>query len=426
MAHTLFFISRFISVLILLISFIEAISVGFTYRDLLFVSSVLIFWAVSLLYEYKRKIFSVGYLFYFIVLFLSHLWAPYRYIKDSYIHSLSETKPDDHFDIYAGVFILTSLLMFIYLLSRDKSNILKFEVGIVDYKSIKQIFYTLLLFLPLWLGVDSEISRFSLVFFTTYFIVIFWSFSTLRKQKVVLAGFVISIIVIILMSTWRFILLKYLFPILLFSILKTSFPYYKKINLRYIGLFLAGIMSIVLYGIVSEINKLPKNHGFLPDVILTFSSLDMIAYWTDRQLYRIITIWTLLGGNIIEYVNAHGFMYGLTYIKPLAFFFGFPYISLPLISAEIINASYAQPGIVAEGYANWGAIGAVINCFIIFIIAEFLLDYYLRKRSMFSLLLMLVTFSQVMLDGGTINSILYMSFLGFLSFYGLNILKRII
>lgn len=130
-------------------------------------------------------------------------------------------------------------------------------------------------------------------------------------------------------------------------------------------------------------------------------------------------------GNIIEYVNAHGFMYGLTYIKPFAFFFGFPYISLPLISAEIINASYAQPGIVAEGYANLGIIGAVINCFIIFIIAEFLLDYYLRKKNMFSLLLVLVTFSQVMLDGGTINSILYMSFLGFLSFYGLNILKRI-
>lgn len=56
-------------------------------------------------------------------------------------------------------------------------------------------------------------------------------------------------------------------------------------------------------------------------------------------------------------------------------------MSLPLLSAKYISASYAQPGLIAEGYANFGVVGAVINMLIPFAIAEGSLTYFLKKRN---------------------------------------------
>lgn len=171
-------------------------------------------------------------------------------------------------------------------------------------------------------------------------------------------------------------------------------------------------------------NKLSKEGVTLSvDLLYTFASFDTLSYWVDRQIYRIISIWVVLSGNVIEYVNHHGFFYGLTYIKFLASWGGFPYISLPLISAEIIGASYAQPGAVAEGYANFGIIGGAINCFVIFLMAELYLDLYLRKRTILSMLFLFVVFCQVLIDGGTANSVLFLTILGYMSFNSYKIFK---
>ena len=69
-------------------------------------------------------------------------------------------------------------------------------------------------------------------------------------------------------------------------------------------------------------------------------------------------------------------------------------------------ASYAQPGLLAEGYANFGIIGAVVNLLIPFVLAELFLDIFLKKRDGFSICLMTIPFVKVLLDGGTINSII--------------------
>ncbi len=52
-------------------------------------------------------------------------------------------------------------------------------------------------------------------------------------------------------------------------------------------------------------------------------------------------------------MKVHGFFHGITYVKSFAGYFGFEYVSLPLLSAKYISASYAQPGLIAEGYANF-------------------------------------------------------------------------
>lgn len=79
-------------------------------------------------------------------------------------------------------------------------------------------------------------------------------------------------------------------------------------------------------------------------------------------------------------------------------------MSLPLLSAKYISASYAQPGLIAEGYANFGVVGAVINMLIPFAIAEGSLTYFLKKRNVLALCILSVPYTKLLFDGGTINN----------------------
>lgn len=124
-----------------------------------------------------------------------------------------------------------------------------------------------------------------------------------------------------------------------------------------------------------------------------------------NQFYRIFGIWTELGGNIIDFVHKNGFFYGITYVKFLAPYFGFEYVSLPAISARYIQASYAQPGLIAEGYANFGIIGIGCKYVDSFLLAEYFLDLFLKKRVDYQLSDD-NSCREVLLDGGTINSII--------------------
>lgn len=61
---------------------------------------------------------------------------------------------------------------------------------------------------------------------------------------------------------------------------------------------------------------------------------------------------------------------------------------------------------IAEGYANFGIIGSVVNMLIPFLLAEYFLNLFLKKRDGLSICLMTIPFVKILLDGGTINSII--------------------
>ena len=171
---------------------------------------------------------------------------------------------------------------------------------------------------------------------------------------------------------------------------------------------LAGVLAGCLYGVVSEVYKL--NHDYngqyqIQDIVTDSQMLFTFFY---RQFYRVFAIWIKLGGYIINHAQINGYYFGLTYIKPLAGVFGFQYVSLPLIAAKYDQASYAQPGLLAEGYANFGIIGAAINLLAVFFFMEFTWNRYRRKPSIINLLYTVVPFSQILLDGGTLNSSIYL------------------
>ena len=180
---------------------------------------------------------------------------------------------------------------------------------------------------------------------------------------------------------------------------------YKK-GKKVVPLLIFGIFVVMAYGMVSELVKLnlyyDRNYNILSEITNFKSIYDSCV----RQVYRLFGVWTELGGNIIQHVKVHGFFHGITYVKSFAGYFGFEYVSLPLLSAKYISASYAQPGLIAEGYANFGVVGAVINMLIPFAIAEGSLTYFLKKRNVLALCILSVPYTKLLFDGGTINNMI--------------------
>lgn len=205
----------------------------------------------------------------------------------------------------------------------------------------------------------------------------------------------------------RYLLVEYVVPILLMYFVLVAVNDNRKRGKKVVPLLIAGVVAIMAYGMVSELIKLNtywgRNYNLLYEITNFKSIIDSCA----RQVYRLFGIWTELGGNIIHHVNLHGFYHGLTYVKSLAGVFGFEYVSLPLISAEYISAAYAQPGLLAEGYANFGIFGAVLNLMVPFGIMEGALSWFLKKRDPLAICILTVPFTKILLDGGTINNIIF-------------------
>ena len=207
--------------------------------------------------------------------------------------------------------------------------------------------------------------------------------------------------------TNRFLFIQYIMPLLLIFFLFVAVNDNYKKGKKVVPLLIFGIFVVMAYGMVSELVKLnlyyDRNYNILSEITNFKSIYDSCV----RQVYRLFGVWTELGGNIIQHVKVHGFFHGITYVKSFAGYFGFEYVSLPLLSAKYISASYAQPGLIAEGYANFGVVGAVINMLIPFAIAEGSLTYFLKKRNVLALCILSVPYTKLLFDGGTINNMIF-------------------
>jgi hypothetical protein len=207
--------------------------------------------------------------------------------------------------------------------------------------------------------------------------------------------------------TNRFLFIQYIMPLLLIFFLFVAVNDNYKKGKKVVPLLIFGIFVVMAYGMVSELVKLNLYYDRSYNILSEITNFKSIYDSCVRQVYRLFGVWTELGGNIIQHVKVHGFFHGITYVKSFAGYFGFEYVSLPLLSAKYISASYAQPGLIAEGYANFGVVGAVINMLIPFAIAEGSLTYFLKKRNVLALCILSVPYTKLLFDGGTINNMIF-------------------
>lgn len=429
MSHTLFWCTRVIVALILIFTFADGREV-FSWRALAYIISFLLFFLVSFCYERKRQLFSVGYLFYFVVAFLDFNVGPYvlRFNKNVVDKANIGYIPDQYF-LYWIIFISISLIILIYLLPQRTFLVsrIKWNLYIPVKQSENIIFTFLLLLVPsfLWGG---EMGIIILLPAVLYMIIIVVADKRLRKQAYSKLGLFLSVLIILSTITRRFIFIEYIMPLIFFYITYKSQQYQNTFSRKIVISLVLVLICGGLYGIISELIKLNLYYGgsyTINDFLAIMQSGDLLEKWLTHQSYRIIDIWTRLGTNIIIYTDTHGFLWGLSYVKFLAPVFGFPYVSLPDISAELIGASYAQPGLVAEGYANFGIIGSIINLGFVFFLAEFLLERYIKAQNILNLILYIAPFSQILLDGGTLMSALVIIFYVYMTMFITQVITKL-
>jgi hypothetical protein len=378
-------------------------------REFYLLVSLALFLFNSYLYERKLKIFGPGYIIYFFVVFLIHNVSSYAYTGNYGNLGWFARYPENHYLLYFIIYIIINLIILIYLLYSGsyKKESIKLNFSIKKNESLSILFISLYFLLPVQYLIGGEIKKLLITSCTYFFITVIY-FKLYKKSGLYIVGFIFSIIIVYFLLDWRFIALQYLLPFGIAIVILHSINKQKsfKLNFKSTLYILIALYGVIVYGVVSEMFKLGQVNG-LNSITNVLFNFDAFTYWVERQLFRIFQIWIILGGNIVEYTDANGMFYGITYIKSLAPYLGFEYISIPKISADLAGANYAQPGLVAEGYANFGIIGAVINVLSVFFLAEFLQRRFLKKQTMLNLMLLCTPFSSVLIDGGTFNSALF-------------------
>lgn len=367
------------------------------------------FWIVSVLYEKKRKVFSTGYIMLMINVFINGIICP-CYFTESRLDEGTRPgviQPQDFWELYVIVYFLTMAVVLLYLLYAKPTTKEIQNEDFIQYDRIDDAAVFLMgivvLFLNFRFGSTGAVMYVPvLCYFAMRFL---WTGGKLNIYTIL--GLLGGLYCIFRLRYSRYMIVEYVVPLLLMYFALVAVNDNRKRGKKVVPLLILGIIAVFAYGMISELVKLNTYWGRNYNLLYEITNFRSIVDFCGRQVYRLFGIWTELGGNIIHHVNLHGFYHGITYIKPLAGVLGFEYVSLPLISAEYISAAYAQPGLLAEGYANFGIIGAVINLLAPFALAEGALSWFLKKRDPLAICLLTVPFTKVLLDGGTINNIIF-------------------
>lgn len=375
----------------------------------LLLSALTVFLIISVLYERKRRVFSVGYLFILINVFIDGVLCP-GYFTDSRLREMEREgvqEPQDFFMLYLGIYFIIMAVIFLYLLCIKRTTEEIGQDDFIEYKRTDDIAVFLMgiiiLFFNFRLGTSGLVLYVPVM---CYFVARF--LCTHGKINIyTIFGLLGGLYCLYRVRTNRFLVIQYIMPILLILFLFAAVNDNYKKGKKVVPLLICGIVLVFAYGMVSEMVKLNLYYNRSYNILSEITNFKSVYDSCVRQVYRLFGVWTELGGNIIQHVKVHGFFHGITYVKSFAGYFGFEYVSLPVLSAKYISASYAQPGLIAEGYANFGVIGAVINMLIPFAIAEGSLEFFLKKKNPLALCILSVPYTKLLFDGGTINNMIF-------------------
>lgn len=400
MKGALFTISRLMAILLALYVVVALYFEGATIR----IASMIVLLSLFLYYSYlteKKNGFSLGYLFVFIVVYITNSAIACRY-TDFYLNKLTTIGEFGYwmpssYKLYFIVDFWFYIIAIIWLKTKRKSYANKIVKPTEFSNNTRKGFDIGALLLSL-IGVLFDIYEATLPLFAYFVVRLLFD-----KGHRIVPFFVLPILFLLFPESilYRYRLIGIILPVMMAFVLrhedKKDVPIWKSILITVVV-----IAAISAYGIISECYKLHYN---LSEVLTDeYYSL----YFFRHQFYRVFSIWIKLGGYIIHHVQSHDFFYGTTYIKSIINIFGGNAVSLPELSAYYDNAAYAQPGLLVEGYANFGILGALLNICMVFFLMEWMHGRYMSYPSYMNLFCAVVPFSQILLDGGTFNSAIYL------------------
>lgn len=390
-----------------------------------------IYMYISTLFRKRIGIVTPSYLFLYLIGMCVNILYPY-YFSNSVLDEYSGLNysvlwPQDHFYMYAAIIFVFYIIVLVYLSFKSEQQKFVMNFQISNNEMLVVLFSNLILCLPVAIFIgytNSVICGPGLMYFS---LIYFLYKNNIKKYKdikniYIYIGLLVGLIGLLTIVTKRFLIIQYIFPIIMAVFIMKQADnekYNFKKHLLYCSVF---VTVIIAYGIISEMVKLNIYYG--GDFSISNINFDFIQFFAIRQIYRMFGVWTHLGGNIIDYVNYHGYFYGLTYIKSLAYLFDFEYISLPDISAGLISAGYAQPGLLAESYANFGIVGSIIGLTSMFLFMELVFNFFVKAKPynmIYYLIFSVFPFTAVLLDGGTVNSIIVFYVYCFINFFSVSV-----
>lgn len=395
-------------------------------RFILEMFSFFMFLAITLFFK-KKKIFDISYIYYLVVIVINTNISPYYFTKHKIKEIFNNRIPflKDYYLLYFSIYMFISIILLLYLVflrNNRNSKLIKLKFEKNYQKSI----------ILIGLFIAGPLSLFGGTFGNIVYIPIlnamFIYFLYEKNKKRVQYFFMLlySVIIMIPYIPYRFKVIAFIFPLILSFILYINIENknisYKKI-IRYM---IFGVIAILIYGVFSEVIKLNMFYNTDINIKDIFFNIERFVYFIRKQFYRIFGVWVVLGGSIITHVNNNGFFYGITYIKRLAPFFNLPYVDIAILSAKYVDASYAHAGLIIEGFANFGILGAVIAGIIPFFLLEFLFNLFRKKNTIFVFSLLTIPFVKTILDGGSIQMIIYNIFICYIIFSLIKIMKIIL
>lgn len=371
--------------------------------------ALFVFLTVSVLYERKRRVFSVGYLFLLINVFLNGVVGP-CYFTDSRLREMELAgthEPQDYYTLYIRIYFLIMVAVLIYLICARRSTEDLRQRDFFQYERADDLSVCLMGVIVLFL--NFRLGTAGLVLYVPVLCYFFIRFMVTggKFNVCTILGLLGGLYCLYRVRTNRYLVIEYIMPLILIFFVFVAVCDNRKKGKKVVPLLIGGVVIVLAYGMVSELVKLNLYYGRNYNILDEITNLQSIYDACARQIYRLFGIWTELGGNIIQHVSVNGYFYGITYVKQFAGVFGFDYVSLPLLVAKYNASAYAQPGLIAEGYANFGVPGAVINVLIPFAIGELSLKWFLKRRDAFSLCILTVPYTKILLDGGTVNYMIF-------------------
>lgn len=371
------------------------------FRIFLFFITLIIFLVITEVFKRKKGL-TFSYLYYYILIAINVNLASY-FFNSTQIQQSFNNKIifKDFYYVYLMIYFLISgiILFYILYLPNEKIRTIKIQNKI----SLNKIIVLSFLNLPI-VYLKNEIGLIILSINIIYFC---HFYSTTRNRIKVYILALILLLSIIPFLTYRYLLIQPLGSCFLYIIYTKK--YRKKYNLFiFILLFFLVIIMIINYGIISEIIKLKlyynmKNISFI-EILL---DKERYFYFIKKQIYRMFGIWIHLNANMIEYIKENNFFYGLSYLKNFASILGIEYINIPEISAKFIGATYAQSGLIMEGFFNFSYIGATISGLLPFFYLETLNKYFIKKMKIEYIILMIVPLIKIFFDGGSLQMMIY-------------------
>lgn len=406
MSRLVYFISRELGTIAAFVIIFMLVQQDEWTRSLSLLSILVLFLSYSKMYEKKYKVITPSYAFVFIILLVDFTFVP-AYCTQEVIDNLNSERSfafwsNDFYWIYYFVVLIVFFIINYYVrLSPIRVFDNRIKVDLVEKTEYKNTV------------IGSTIIFILYLLFQSYEMLIVIICGSITYALLTRRYSILYQVVIVVFLNYSIIFSRFKIAAAILSMVFVYILITKKNAKRYStikanAMTVVGLLVVGVYGIVSEVVKLNIKYQANYDIVEISHSVDLINFFLESQIYRLFAIWTKLGGYIIQHVQTNGFFYGITYIKPLAELLDFEYVSLPIIGSYYNLGSYAQPGLLAEGYANFGIIGSIINILLVFFMMEYLCLNLFRKHRVSELLLLTLPFGQILLDGGTINSALMM------------------